>query len=280
MEGPTMPMHMTRTHPRLVIALFLVGLLAGWVSLASAAPPGAATLIAPSGVIPNGSVTFTWQAAEAATFYYLQVNDATASPRFTLWYPAGQACPANSATCSVALTTGWGAGSAIWWVQTWNPDGFGPWSTGLRFAVNYVPGAWGDAPASDRFQLVIAGLGVLDKLTGLVWERTPSTVTTYNWVSAVETCALGFIAGAHSWHLPTIEELSSLLDPSRADPALPAGHPFAIANAAYWSATTSSTNPSNAFFVSFLFFGNTGSVSKATLQRRWCVRGGQGLIAQ
>jgi hypothetical protein len=57
---------------------------------AGAAPPGQASLIAPSGVVTGTSFTLTWQAGADATFYYLHLNDATAAPRFTLWFPAGK----------------------------------------------------------------------------------------------------------------------------------------------------------------------------------------------
>ena len=43
------------------------------------------------------------------------------------------------------------------------------------------------------------------------------------------------------WHLPTIEELSTLVDPTVPAPgsALPAGHPFTnIIASSYWSTTT------------------------------------------
>jgi hypothetical protein len=66
----------------------------------------------PAGVIGGSTFTFTWQAADGATFYYLQVNDATASPRLMLWCPAAMACSGGSATCSATLTVGWAAGPA------------------------------------------------------------------------------------------------------------------------------------------------------------------------
>ena len=41
------------------------------------------------------------------------------------------------------------------------------------------------------------------------------------------------------WHLPTINELASLVDCDAHSPALPAGHPFIGLQDGYWSATTS-----------------------------------------
>jgi hypothetical protein len=250
---------------------------------AHAAPPAAATLVAPSGVIPNGSVTFTWQAADGATFYYLQVNDATASPRFTLWYPAGQACPANSATCSVNLTTGWADGAAIWWIQTWNTDGFGPWSAGMRFAVRSIPGAWSQGvAASDRFQLVMGGAAVLDRETGLVWQRdsAPSSEFPATWLNALNNCTLSVLGNALGWRLPSHEELGSLVDFSRTGPALPAGHPFTNVRFGpsdyYWTATTYQPDPNDAHL---MWFGSGTAVApsqKFQAHWVWCVRGGAG----
>jgi hypothetical protein len=180
---------------------------------AGAAPPAAATLVGPAGAISGSSLTFTWQAAGGATFYYVQVNDATASPRFALWYPAAQACPGDSATCSATVTTGFASGAGIWWVRTWNADGFGPWSLGLAFSVVFAPGAWSDPPGSDRFQLVFGGLAVLDKATGLVWERTPSTATVPTWADAIVGCPIFVsIGNTGGWRLPRAGQ------PERLDP--------------------------------------------------------------
>jgi hypothetical protein len=244
---------------------------------AEAVPPPAATLVGPTGVITGTGHTFTWSAAEGATFYYLQVNDATASPRLTLWYPAAQACPGGSATCFVTVSTGFAAGAGIWWVQTWNPDGAGPWSAGMRFTIVFTPGAWGDAPlAADRFQLVLGGAAVLDKLTGLVWERTPRTTAAGSWAGAVANCPfIGSTGSVLGWRLPTIEELASLIDTSRTNPALPAGHPFSSGNANYWSATTLATATGNALGVDFAGGGVFNAGKPLNAIRWWCVRGGQ-----
>jgi hypothetical protein len=258
------------------LGLLPLALLALFASAAGATPPAAATLVAPSGMVISGtSLTFTWQAADAATFYYLQVNDATASPKLTLWYPAGMACPAGSGTCSVTLSTGFGAGNAVWWIQTWNSDGYGPWSAGMRFVVNYLPGAWSQSlSAADRFQLVLGGAAVLDRETGLVWERTPSTAGV-DWTTAVVDCWLLPGPGRYGWRLPTMEELASLWDLTQKNPALPVGHPFSIGNTYYWSASTAPYQLTIALGVHFGLgeYFSSGK-SGAGSVRKWCVRGG------
>lgn len=81
------------------------------------------------------------------------------------------------------------------------------------------------------------GEGLLDRLTGLVWAaRADVADGPVTWEEALA------VAGRYrggGWRLPNINELESLVDASRAHPALPAGHPFAAVGEAYWSSTTS-----------------------------------------
>jgi hypothetical protein len=257
-----------------------LGLLVFWAGPAQAAPPGAATLVAPAGVVGGSTLTFVWQWDPGATFYYLQINDATAAPRLTRWYPAAQACPGGSATCLASVSTGFAVGAATWWVQTWSPDGFGPWSAGMSFTVRWVAGAWEQIlPAAERFQLVMGGAAVLDRETGLVWQRILSASLT-DWPNALGFCHQQTVDNRAGWRLPSMEELLSLLDPSRNDPALPAGHPFGgVSNTdVYWTATTVEVAATFAYHVLFRSFAYIGSASKtAPTGRRWCVRGGSSI---
>ncbi len=142
-------------------------------------------------------------------------------------------------------------------------------------------GAWSQTLSCEstsncpRFQLVLNGAGVLDKETGLVWEQSPSTSLAPSWASAIDTCLSMSVGGRKGWRLPTIEELSSLVDPIRENPSLPAGHPFTIVLSYYFSATT---RDDDATLVRGVRFdgGYVGSSSKAAAAFVWCVRGGQG----
>ncbi|MFY9269268.1 MAG: DUF1566 domain-containing protein [Candidatus Manganitrophaceae bacterium] len=134
-------------------------------------------------------------------------------------------------------------------------------------------------PAAKRFKLVLDGEAVLDKETGLVWERSPNTVK--NWGDAIVHCRQKAIGGRKGWRLPTIEELASLVDPTRSSPALPSGHPFILPTPTgeYWSSTMA-PSAFNGFpsqgWVLILGSGNVNTDHKANGMNVWSVRGGQG----
>jgi len=142
---------------------------------------------------------------------------------------------------------------------------------------NHTP-RWDQAlPASQRFVVLLAfnNDAVLDKETGLVWEKSPQP-TAVGSSNARLACANKAVGGRKGWRLPSITELASLVDPSVASPgpALPQGHPFmGVQSANYWSASANTDNPTLMWGVGF----NNGAVlgvSKAFDQRLWCVRGG------
>ena len=138
-------------------------------------------------------------------------------------------------------------------------------------------------PAATRFTVLSnwGGAAVLDRETGLVWERTPDGGTR-DWVGAQSFCNNRIVGNRLGWRVPTIQELLSLVDPSISSGlALPSGHPF---NAhpgplqVYWSAT-SSDNGAVAWVVRFsVLLVATGGKARPGLV--WCVRGGQGVDVQ
>jgi probable HAF family extracellular repeat protein len=77
---------------------------------------------------------YTWNPDAHSTWYYLWVDDSTGT-RIRQWYTAEQlGCPAGE-PCSALPDIVLAPGSAKWWIQTWNPDGSGPWSDGMGFTV-------------------------------------------------------------------------------------------------------------------------------------------------
>ena len=133
---------------------------------------------------------------------------------------------------------------------------------------------------SERFDCVLTGdVAVLDRETGLVWQRSP-TGSTANWEGfAVPACLTTTTGGRKGWRLPTVEELQALLDPSVLGgvPQLPPGSPFSVANGYYWTANTYATSTTSAYVVQV----ETGQLAAAvklggSSRQLWCVRGSQG----
>jgi len=132
-------------------------------------------------------------------------------------------------------------------------------------------------PTAQRFVILPAfnSDAVLDKETGLVWEKSPAT-TAGTSSSARSTCANKAVGGRKGWRLPSMPELASLVDPSVASPGptLPQDHPFLnVQSSNYWSASAHTENPTLTWGVGF-GNGNVLGVSKAFDNRVWCVRGG------
>ena len=132
-------------------------------------------------------------------------------------------------------------------------------------------------PAEQRFVVLPAfnSDAVLDKETGLVWEKSPQT-TAVSSANIRLTCANKAVGGRKGWRLPSLPELASLVDPSVASPGptLSSGHPFQnVQSTNYWSTSAHAENPALMWGVGF---GNGGvlGLSKAFDQRAWCVRGG------
>ena len=102
------------------------------------------------------------------------------------------------------------------------------------------------------------------------------------WFDAVAGCDGLNVASRLGWRLPSLQELTSLVDPTQNNPALPAGGPFqgiaSFLGSVYWTAATAETDANAAKAVNF----SDGSITQIVklqllpLQgaRYWCVRGG------
>jgi hypothetical protein len=122
------------------------------------------------------------------------------------------------------------------------------------------------------------GEAVLDRETGLVWERSPSPFAG-DWTSALVRCLNLQVGNRLGWRFPTFQELRSLVDPTT--DFLPAGHPFSDVQQLkfYWSSTGFLDNPD------LMYVAVIGPVAASARLRTeqflgWCVRGGLGVGAQ
>jgi hypothetical protein len=139
--------------------------------------------------------------------------------------------------------------------------------------------SWSQQLTINRFVILANwnGEAVLDRETGLVWERAPDT-TPRNWSVARSHCIASAAGGRKGWRLPSIQELSSLVDPSIAAPGppLPVGHPFNVdPGLNYWSATIYNGPATEIRWVLSLSSGNPNIALEgaSTFFGAWCVRG-------
>lgn len=168
--------------------------------------------------------------------------------------------------------------------------------SGNPVATVQIPPAWSqklqcDGTACPRFELVMDGLAVLDKETGLVWQKEPGAWDV-NWYDARSVCYVASTGGRKGWRLPTAAELLSLIDPSQSDPALPIGHPFdtdcsdgecvqwdnVIFQGCYWTDTTVWQQVITIISARCcdIYDGECRNSFKDQEEYVWCVRGGQG----
>jgi hypothetical protein len=106
---------------------------------------------------------------------------------------------------------------------------------------------------------------VRDRLTGLAWTRCANLLEgECTWEEAIEAAG-GLTLAGRSWRLPTLNELESLVDAGRADPALPEGHPFRDVGDGYWSSTSSGFEPD----WSMALYFQSGAVGVGQKKGRW-----------
>lgn len=141
----------------------------------------------------------------------------------------------------------------------------------------YATPSWDQTlPSNTRF-IVLSNFNseaVLDRDTGLVWQR--NITSSADWGNAAISCFNKVTGGRFGWRLPSVDELSSLLDPTHSNPALPSGNPFQFqTNTTVWAANSSQALTDFAWVVNF-GFASVSLTEKNTLPlpSTWCVRGG------
>ncbi len=118
---------------------------------------------------------------------------------------------------------------------------------------------------------------VTDSQTGLQWQDNTeaSTVTEKNWVEAIKYCENLTLDGYSDWRLPNVNELKSIIDRSKKDPAIVDGFTN-VKSGYYWSSTTTITHKRTAWYVDFNigYINNDGNKANVDYYVR-CVRAGQ-----
>ncbi len=171
----------------------------------------------------------------------------------------------------VALATGLClVGYMLWWPSSTTPTAREEFLAGVIQDLNK------NFPASERFALLSAfnEEAVLDKKTGLVWEKSPER-RTVTWNEARTTCSQRTTGGQKGWRLPSPSEMRSLVGPSvdAPGPNLPPGHPFLnVQSSSYWTVVPAANLPSYAQYLD-AFLGNVLSLVRIYTFPVWCVRG-------
>jgi hypothetical protein len=95
----------------------------------------------------------------------------------------------------------------------------------------------------------------LDPRTGLMWAAQDVTTKALTFAEAKEACGTFRCAGFDDWRLPTLEELETLRDISRCDPA--ADPELGLKSAGYWTSDVLASSPRDyAWCVYFFSHGN------------------------
>ena len=92
---------------------------------------------------------------------------------------------------------------------------------------------------------------VKDTVSKLEWQDNAIGSTT-TWQGAIDRCESLTLDGHSDWRLPNINELKSIIDRSKSNPAIVQGFKNTSSND-YWSSTTNGNYKSSAWIV---YFGN------------------------
>ena len=114
---------------------------------------------------------------------------------------------------------------------------------------------------------------VTDHVTGLIWTQNANKANgTTDWEQAVLGAGACTDGGFIDWRLPNRNELESLIDLGKYNPALPADHPFTgVQPSYYWTSSTPANNDDQAWVVHF-YLGFVTHDDKAGSHYVWYVR--------
>jgi hypothetical protein len=117
------------------------------------------------------------------------------------------------------------------------------------------------------------GTTVTDNVTGLMWQKSVPAAT-YKWDVAVAYCPTISLGGYTDWRLPTLIELFSIVDASKANPSIHGTYFPSTPAALFWSSSPAvGTGGASAFAVNFTRgdIYTRGDISTASYNIR-CVR--------
>jgi len=113
---------------------------------------------------------------------------------------------------------------------------------------------------------------VEDSVSKLQWQDD-AVGEDINWQGAIDRCKSLSLGGYNDWRVPNINELKSIVDRSKLNPAIVDAFEHTQSND-YWSSTTHKGYSSSAWFVYF-YNGDVDGYRKDGSGYVRCVRGGQ-----
>ena len=121
-------------------------------------------------------------------------------------------------------------------------------------------------------------IAVRDARTGLIWTAEPLAGGDRNWKDAIAAAADCRLLGESDWRLPTIQELLSIVDYERWDPAVDPEY-FRGPYGWTWSSTPvkGAKAPAGCAWFVDLYYGFAGSYGQSNRGRVRAVRAGQQL---
>jgi hypothetical protein len=188
----------------------------------------------------------------------------------------------------------WSSSSQGWsaWFVSFDRGGVGhttkleeeTWGPATRMRVRCVRHAPVPRPTRfDRDTSVAGQPTVPDAWTGLTWQGCSlgrsgndcgeGEPDWFDWKAALERCRDLSWGGHDDWRLPDATELRSIVNNRRTNSSVdPAAFPHTPSNAPHWTSSTRSTDPAEAWVVSF-YSGSVIPAAKPTLDLARCVRG-------
>jgi len=164
------------------------------------------------------------------------------------------------------------AGGA-WGVNFLTGSGAGPGEVKSKSSSYYVRAVRGVQSGSLGNFVIDGDDTVTDNLTGLMWQQNTAPGS-YNWQQALSYCENLTLAGHSDWRLPTINELASIVDLGRHNPAVNTTFFSNTVASNYWLSTTCARYTDCALL---LYFGDGSGnfTGKSTSFYVRAVRGGQ-----
>jgi len=112
---------------------------------------------------------------------------------------------------------------------------------------------------------------VTDSTTTLQWQD--DTNITKTWTEAISYCEALSLGGYSDWRLPNFNELYSISDHSKRDPAIDSTFVNVLSDH-YWSSTTVLGDEDYAWYINFIN-GGDGRYDKSNIRYVCCVRDGE-----